>query len=109
MARIAGKASVAIEPNRFGIAPVAAAEQALAKTGVSWSDIGAVELNEAFAVQSLACIDVWGIDPDIVNVNGGAIAIGHPSAPQALDSSARWPRPCARAATAGVSRRSASA
>ncbi|BBZ58107.1 thiolase family protein [Mycolicibacterium phocaicum] len=78
MARIAGKASVAIEPNRFGIAPVAAAEQALAKAGVSWSDIGAVELNEAFAVQSLACIDVWGIDPDIVNVNGGAIAIGHP-------------------------------
>ena len=46
--------------------------------GISWSDVGAVELNEAFAVQSLACIDAWGIDPTLVNAKGGAIAIGHP-------------------------------
>lgn len=78
IARIAGKASAAIEPDKFGIAPVTAAERALAQAGISWSDIGAVELNEAFAVQSLACIDAWNIDPNIVNVNGGAIAIGHP-------------------------------
>jgi len=43
-----------------------------------WSDIGAVELNEAFAVQSLACIDAWRIDPKLVNAKGGAISIGHP-------------------------------
>jgi acetyl-CoA acyltransferase len=62
----------------FGYAPVEAAEQALRRAGIGWADVGAVELNEAFAVQSLACIDAWGIDPEIVNVRGGAIAIGHP-------------------------------
>jgi acetyl-CoA acyltransferase len=62
----------------FGIAPVEAANRALARSGISWSDVAAVELNEAFAVQSLACIDAWEIDPDIVNAKGGAIAIGHP-------------------------------
>ena len=62
----------------FGYAPVEAADRALARAGVSWSDVGAVELNEAFAVQSLACVDAWGIDPAIVNAKGGAIAIGHP-------------------------------
>jgi acetyl-CoA acyltransferase len=62
----------------FGIAPVEAANRALSRAGISWSDVAAVELNEAFAVQSLACIDAWGIDPDIVNAKGGAIAIGHP-------------------------------
>lgn len=46
--------------------------------GIGWSDIAAVELNEAFAAQSLACLDAWGVDPDIVNQWGGAIAIGHP-------------------------------
>ena len=46
--------------------------------GIEWSDVGAVELNEAFAVQSLVCIDAWEIDPDIVNLSGGAIALGHP-------------------------------
>jgi len=50
----------------------------LARAGVGWSDVGAVELNEAFAVQSLACVDAWKIDPGIVNARGGAIAIGHP-------------------------------
>ncbi len=50
----------------------------MARAGIDWSDVGAVELNEAFAVQSLACIEAWKIDHDIVNTKGGAIAIGHP-------------------------------
>jgi acetyl-CoA acyltransferase len=78
LARIAGRGAAALEPQRFGIAPVEAAERALSSAGVDWSDVGAVELNEAFAVQSLACLDAWKIDPDIVNTRGGAIAIGHP-------------------------------
>jgi acetyl-CoA acyltransferase len=77
-ARIAGRGAAALEPQRFGYAPVAAANQALERAGISWSDVSAVELNEAFAVQSLACIDAWGVDPEIVNRRGGAIAIGHP-------------------------------
>jgi acetyl-CoA acyltransferase len=78
VARIAGRGSYALEPHRFGLAPVVAAERALERAGISWDDVGAVELNEAFAVQSLACIDAWRIDPGIVNTKGGAIAIGHP-------------------------------
>ena len=78
MARIAGRAAAALEPQMFGYAPVAAAEQALRRAGIGWSDVGAVELNEAFAVQSLACLDAWGVDPEIVNTKGGAIAMGHP-------------------------------
>jgi acetyl-CoA acyltransferase len=78
IARIAGRGAVACEPAMFGYAPVEAANRALARAGIGWADVGAVELNEAFAVQSLACIDAWKIDPQIVNVHGGAIAIGHP-------------------------------
>jgi acetyl-CoA acetyltransferase family protein len=78
LARIAGRGVAALEPQRFGIAPVEAAERALSAAGIGWPDIGAVELNEAFAVQSLACLDAWAIDPEIVNTRGGAIAIGHP-------------------------------
>jgi acetyl-CoA acyltransferase len=78
LARIAGRGAHALDPPMFGYAPVEAAETALRRAGVGWADVGAVELNEAFAVQSLACIDAWGIDPEIVNVRGGAIAIGHP-------------------------------
>jgi len=78
LARIAGRAAAALEPQMFGYAPVEAAEKALRRAGIGWSDVGAVELNEAFAVQSLACVDAWGIDPEIVNTKGGAIAIGHP-------------------------------
>ena len=77
-ARIAGRGTAALEPQMFGYAPVEAAEIALRRAGVAWRDDGAVELNEAFAVQSLACIDAWRVDPDIVNSRGGAIAIGHP-------------------------------
>ncbi|WP_375482176.1 thiolase family protein [uncultured Jatrophihabitans sp.] len=78
VARVAGRGAFALDPQDFGYAPVEAANRALARAGIGWSDVGAVELNEAFAVQSLACVDGWKIDPDIVNTRGGAIAIGHP-------------------------------
>jgi len=78
VARIAGRGAHALDPQDFGYAPVEAANAALARAGIGWSDVAAVELNEAFAVQSLACVDAWGVDPGIVNARGGAIAIGHP-------------------------------
>ena len=78
VARIAGRGASATEPQWFGTAPVEAADRALARAGIGWADVAHVELNEAFAVQSLACVDLWGIDPEIVNTRGGAIAIGHP-------------------------------
>jgi acetyl-CoA acetyltransferase family protein len=78
LARIAGRGVHALDPQDFGFAPVQAANAALARAGIGWADVAAVELNEAFAVQSLACVDAWDIDPGIVNTKGGAIAIGHP-------------------------------
>ncbi len=78
LARIAGRGASAIEPQLFGYAPVEAANRALERAGIRWSDVSAVELNEAFAAQSLACLGAWRVDPDIVNRHGGAIAIGHP-------------------------------
>jgi acetyl-CoA acetyltransferase family protein len=78
LARIAGRGAHGNDPQFFGYAPVEAANKALAKAGIGWEQVGAVELNEAFAAQSLACIDAWGIDPSIVNRHGGAIAMGHP-------------------------------
>lgn len=82
IARVAGRGTHAVEPHRFGHAPVEAATKALARAGIGWSDVGVVELNEAFAVQSLVCVDAWlgqGLaDPEIVNTRGGAIALGHP-------------------------------
>jgi acetyl-CoA acetyltransferase family protein len=79
LARVVSRASAAVEPQLFGIGPVDAARTALKRAGIGWSDLVAVELNEAFAAQSLACLAEWpDLDPDIVNVNGGAIAIGHP-------------------------------
>ena len=78
IARIAGRGASALDPQLFGYAPVEAAERALARAGITWADVAAVELNEAFAAQSLACLDAWDIDPEIVNRHGGAIAIGHP-------------------------------
>ncbi|MGN6244828.1 MAG: thiolase family protein [Motilibacteraceae bacterium] len=82
LARIAGRGTFALDPQRFGIAPVQAANRALAAAGVGWADVAAVELNEAFAVQALACVDEWlaaGLkDAELVNAKGGAIAIGHP-------------------------------
>ncbi|MET7769993.1 thiolase family protein [Nocardia sp. NPDC005366] len=78
LARIAGRGAFALEPQAFGYAPVEAANIALERAGIGWAQVDAVELNEAFAVQSLACVDAWMVDPEIVNVKGGAIAIGHP-------------------------------
>ncbi len=79
LARIVSRAVHAVDPDIFGIAPVEAANKALARAGLTWGDIDVVELNEAFASQSLACLADWpDLDPEIVNVNGGAIAIGHP-------------------------------
>ncbi|MEU1705335.1 thiolase family protein [Streptomyces sp. NPDC005706] len=78
VARVAGRGVHGVEPRMFGFAPVEAAEKALRRAGIGWGDVGAVELNEAFAVQSLACVDAWGVAPEIVNTRGGAIALGHP-------------------------------
>ncbi|NOJ60286.1 thiolase family protein [Arthrobacter sp. 260] len=78
IARIAGRGAAGTDPQYFGFAPVEAANRALDKAGIGWDQVGAIELNEAFAAQSLACIDAWKIDPDIVNRHGGAVAIGHP-------------------------------
>ena len=79
LARIAGRGAAGVDPDVFGIGPVRAAEIALERAGIGWVDLAAVELNEAFAAQSLACLAEWPkLDPAIVNVNGGAIAIGHP-------------------------------
>ena len=79
LARIVSRAAAAIEPQFFGIGPVQAAREALRRAGIGWSDLAVVELNEAFAAQSLACLAEWPeLDPDIVNPHGGAIALGHP-------------------------------
>lgn len=79
LARIIGRASFGNDPDVFGIAPVEAANRALARAGRTWADVELLELNEAFAAQSLACIKLWPeLDPERVNVHGGAIAIGHP-------------------------------
>lgn len=75
---IVGYASVGVEPAIMGIGPVAATRKVLEKTGLSLGDIDLIELNEAFASQSIACIRQLGLDPAKVNVNGGAIALGHP-------------------------------
>jgi acetyl-CoA acetyltransferase family protein len=79
LARIVSRAVSATDPDVFGIAPVEAANAALRRAGKSWDDVDLVELNEAFAAQSLACLHLWpDLDPDRVNVHGGAIALGHP-------------------------------
>lgn len=79
MCRIVSRAVVGNDPDVFGIAPVEAANRALERAGKTWADVDVLELNEAFASQSLACLQGWPeVDPDIVNIHGGAIAIGHP-------------------------------
>ncbi len=78
MAKIIGMAVAGVDPAVMGIGPVPAVRKALKRAGISARDIGLVELNEAFASQSLACIKELGFHPDIINVNGGSIAIGHP-------------------------------
>jgi acetyl-CoA C-acetyltransferase len=78
LARITTFAAAGVEPEYMGIGPVPATRRALERSGLTLDDIGLVELNEAFASQSLACIRQLGLDPAKVNVNGGAIALGHP-------------------------------
>jgi acetyl-CoA acetyltransferase family protein len=79
IARVVSRGAAGADPDVFGIAPVQAAEIALARAGIGWEDVAVVELNEAFASQCLADIGEWkGLDPDKVNPNGGAIALGHP-------------------------------
>ena len=78
MAKIRAVASAGVDPRIMGIGPVPATKKALNKAGLQLSDIGLIELNEAFAAQSLAVIRELGLNEEIVNVNGGAIALGHP-------------------------------
>lgn len=78
LARIVTSASAGVPPRVMGYGPVPATKKALDRAGLQMENIGLMELNEAFAVQSLAVIEDLGIDPELVNVNGGAIAIGHP-------------------------------
>jgi acetyl-CoA C-acetyltransferase len=78
LARLVAAAPAGVHPDYMGIGPVPASLKALEKAGLKASDIGVVELNEAFASQSLACVRLLGLDEDRVNVNGGAIALGHP-------------------------------
>jgi acetyl-CoA acetyltransferase family protein len=79
LARVVSRGVHGVDPDVFGIAPVEAAHVALAKAGIGWDDVDVVELNEAFASQSLACVKGWPeLDPEKVNMSGGAIAIGHP-------------------------------
>ena len=78
LARFVGYATAGVPPELFGIGPVPAIKKVLKQTGLSLNQIDLVELNEAFAAQALACLKELAIDPDKVNVNGGAIALGHP-------------------------------
>jgi acetyl-CoA C-acetyltransferase len=78
MARVVSIGIAGVDPAIMGMGPVPAVRKALKRAGLSIEAIGLWELNEAFASQAIACIADLGIDPEIVNVNGGAIAIGHP-------------------------------
>jgi acetyl-CoA acetyltransferase family protein len=79
LARITARAAHGVDPDQFPLAPIEAANKALARAGRTWADVDLVELNEAFASQSLADIKGWsGLDPERVNIHGGALAIGHP-------------------------------
>jgi len=78
LARYVGAAAAGVHPDYMGIGPVPAMNRVLARAGWRVEDLELVELNEAFAAQSVACVDELKLDPEKVNVNGGAIAIGHP-------------------------------
>ena len=78
MARLVSSAVAGVHPDVMGIGPVPASRTALARAGLEVSDLDLVELNEAFAAQAVACRDELDLDPDRLNVNGGAIALGHP-------------------------------
>lgn len=78
MARVVASAVAGVEPSHMGMGPVPATQKALKRAGLSINDIGLAEINEAFAAQAIPCVQQLGINPEIVNVNGGSIAIGHP-------------------------------
>jgi len=78
LARFVGFATAGVKPELFGIGPVPAIRKVLKQAGLTLDQIDLIELNEAFASQALACMNELGLDPDKVNVNGGAIALGHP-------------------------------
>jgi acetyl-CoA acetyltransferase family protein len=78
MARVVGSAAAGVDPRTMGLGPIPATRKVLDRTGLSLDQIGLIELNEAFAVQALAVMDELGMPPEITNVNGGAIALGHP-------------------------------
>lgn len=78
LARIVSMAIAGVDPAIMGIGPVPATQKALQRAGLTINDLGLIELNEAFASQSLACMNDLGLNPSLVNVNGGAISIGHP-------------------------------
>jgi len=78
LARIVASGAAGVPPRIMGMGPVPATKKALQRARLKLADIGLIELNEAFAIQSLAVIEDLGLDPDIVNVNGGAVALGHP-------------------------------
>jgi acetyl-CoA acyltransferase len=79
LAEVVSRAVSAVEPHRYGIGPVEAAQRALERAGIAWKDLAAVELNEAFAAQALSCLASWPeLNRATVNPNGGAIALGHP-------------------------------
>ena len=78
MVRVAGGAVAGVEPQRMGVGPIPATRKALDRHGWSIGDIDVAELNEAFAAQAIPCARELELDPQIVNVNGGAIALGHP-------------------------------
>lgn len=78
MARVLASGAAGVHPRTMGYGPIPATHKALARAGLAMDDIGLIELNEAFAVQALAVMRELGMDPDITNVNGGAVALGHP-------------------------------
>ncbi len=78
IARYVTAAAAGVEPSYMGLGPVPASKKAFKRSGLTAGDMGLVELNEAFAAQSIPCVEQLELDPEIVNVNGGAIALGHP-------------------------------
>jgi len=78
LARLVGYSVAGVDPSVMGLGPVVAVPKVLKQTGLSLKDIGLIELNEAFAAQSIAVMRDLSLDPAITNVNGGAIALGHP-------------------------------
>jgi acetyl-CoA acetyltransferase family protein len=78
LARYVTSAAAGVEPSAMGLGPIPASRLALSRAGLTAAQIDVAELNEAFAAQALPCVEQIGLDPERVNVNGGAIALGHP-------------------------------